>query len=144
MEIKVVCKSLEKREFIESVAFLYARMLNIEANKVFIEVKTVPGLIKSMGYNGGLIPVDSKNMCLLLDSRLDIEQMLITLAHEMVHAKQYAKGQLRQRVNKKGNAVYTWLGREFKTSYFDSPWELEAFKRERVMANRVAAILSKI
>lgn len=144
MEIKVVCKSAEKRGFIESVASFYARILNLETNKVFVEVKTVTGLAKSMGYNGGLIPLDSKNMCLLLDSRLSIEQMLITLAHEMVHVKQYAKGQLRQRVNKKGNAVYTWLGREFKTSYFESPWELEAFKRERVMANRVAAILSKI
>ena len=66
------------------------------------------------------------------------DDIIETLAHEMVHVKQYAKNELsyRSSVNKgKGNTVAAcWMGEEWKPRgkedpYFDSPWEVEAFGR---------------
>lgn len=61
-----------------------------------------------------------------------------TLAHEMVHVKQYAKGELGKDmvVTKGGFKVLThWMGKAWKPrskedGYFDSPWEIEAYGRE--------------
>lgn len=65
-------------------------------------------------------------------------EIVSTLAHEMVHLKQYAKGELGQiwEVTQKGMQCYgEWKGKLWKPSgkeddYYDSPWEIEAYGRE--------------
>lgn len=51
--------------------------------------------------------------------------MLMTLAHEMVHLKQYAMGELDENMN-------AWKGRRIASNvdYWDTPWEIEAHGRE--------------
>ena len=52
--------------------------------------------------------------------------LLETLAHEMVHVKQYARRELKPRVD-------CWMGKTYnpkKVSYWDLPWEIEAHGRE--------------
>jgi hypothetical protein len=51
---------------------------------------------------------------------------LMTLAHECVHLKQYALGEIDEKMN-------TWKGVRISNSvdYWDSPWEIEAHGRER-------------
>jgi len=51
--------------------------------------------------------------------------MLMTLAHEMVHLKQYVMGELDETMD-------VWNGKRVssKVSYWDSPWEIEARGRE--------------
>ena len=53
--------------------------------------------------------------------------MLKILAHEMVHVKQYATNQLKEKkVNNK--VVTTWMGKIYDdTFYWDQPWEIEAY-----------------
>jgi hypothetical protein len=69
----------------------------------------------------------------------DIEEMIKTLGHEMVHVKQHAKNELRSgiMVATKGGLRMTsrWMGTIWKPKtredhYFDSPWEIEAYGRE--------------
>lgn len=60
-----------------------------------------------------------------------IHKMLSTLAHEMVHLKQYSLGELKD----SGSDVVKWRGKKFKLSdqskgYFFSPWEIEAYGME--------------
>lgn len=63
--------------------------------------------------------------------------IFLTLAHEMVHLKQYVKKELR--VDEKiTDEQYrgTWLGEHWypkkdQHHYFDSPWEIEAYGKER-------------
>ena len=66
------------------------------------------------------------------------DDIIETLAHEMVHVKQYAKNELGYRsvaTKGKGRTFAThWMGEEWKPRgkedpYFDSPWEVEAFGR---------------
>ena len=57
------------------------------------------------------------------DTRL--RRLLETVAHEMVHVKQFARGEL--------NEKPAWLGKTYninKTEYWDLPWEIEAHGRE--------------
>lgn len=51
---------------------------------------------------------------------------LMTLAHEAVHLKQYALGEITEDMD-------TWKGRRIpsSTDYYDSPWEIEAHGREK-------------
>lgn len=58
--------------------------------------------------------------------------MLTTLAHELVHLKQFAKGEL------KNHSVdaYKWKGElvdipESEAKYLKTPWETEAYTREK-------------
>jgi histidinol phosphatase-like enzyme len=57
--------------------------------------------------------------------------MLMTLAHEIVHLKQYAMGELDENMN-------VWKGRRVhsKTDYWDTPWEIEAHGREAGLYTR--------
>ena len=58
-------------------------------------------------------------------------RILKALAHEFVHVKQYATNELKQYV--KSSSVVRWQKKmidEDKISYWDQPWEIEAFGRE--------------
>jgi len=59
--------------------------------------------------------------------------MMMTLAHECVHAKQYAMGEITENMN-------TWKGKRVpaSTDYWDQPWEIEAHGREYGLFARFA------
>ena len=63
-----------------------------------------------------------------------------TLAHEMVHVKQYAKGQVKA---SKSCKTHYWMGKHIRKSYYEQPWEVEAFTKERVLANKLFAIIGE-
>lgn len=55
---------------------------------------------------------------------LPYEQIMQTLAHEMVHAKQYLRGELNGWTN-------SWKGKKPRNyKYENAPWEREAYKLE--------------
>ena len=61
-----------------------------------------------------------------LRKKKSLKSMISTLAHEMVHVKQYAVGEMNEYDN-------VWQGRKInirKLDYFNLPWEIEAYSRE--------------
>jgi hypothetical protein len=77
-----------------------------------------------------------------LDSRLGMDKLIHTLAHEMVHVRQIAKGQLAydgRKIFWKGQRVYPK-----RMSYYNHPWEIDAWRNEKVLASRVWFMLEKI
>tara|TARA_B100000073_G_scaffold327316_1_gene312896 strand:+ start:2086 stop:2544 length:459 start_codon:yes stop_codon:yes gene_type:complete len=64
-----------------------------------------------------------------IDSKQKLRDLLVTLAHEMVHVKQFSKGELYEstKVSK-----HRWQGKWLKKDleYWDRPWEIEAHGRE--------------
>lgn len=74
----------------------------------------------------------------LRNSKEDTEYEIIqTLAHEMVHVKQYAKNEhVKKFATAKGFKLdNVWMGKKWtpkkgENAYYDSPWEIEAFGRE--------------
>lgn len=68
----------------------------------------------------------------ILKTRKKIKMFLV-LAHEMVHVKQIAKGEMKDKyVRSKDEFVTKWLGVDYNedVSYWDQPWELEAYGLE--------------
>ena len=62
------------------------------------------------------------------------ERILLTLAHEMVHVKQLARGELKERFGR-GDKCVLWKNRKFASifdsdDYWDLPWEIEAHGKE--------------
>jgi len=60
--------------------------------------------------------------------------MLLTLAHELVHVSQMASGKLKNLPN----GAKIWAGKKYKksTPYLNQPWELNAFARQELILRR--------
>lgn len=65
-----------------------------------------------------------------IEPKQSIQLLLNSLAHELVHVKQWAKGEFYELQREK--KVYKFNGQRFDTSkidYWDTPWEIEAHGR---------------
>lgn len=144
MQVNIFTSSKTKADFILAVANLYIKLLKLEKSKYTLTIGTKRNLGKDVSVNGLVNLVAPNFLYMQLDSALPVHELIITLAHEMVHVKQYAKGQLKIVKSKNGKMHFKWLGKKVNKNYFDLPWELDAFRRERIMANKVAQIVSKI
>ena len=100
--------------------------------------------IAERGHRGSVCAVTPGLILMEVDPTLDQEQLVHTVAHEMVHVKQYATGRMRNE-QRRGRVVTYWNGRACRVkNYFDQPWELQAFRNERVLANRFAQFIQNI
>jgi hypothetical protein len=78
----------------------------------------------AMGYC--LEADDNRTFELEIDKTQSLRALLETVAHEMVHVKQYARREL-------SPVKEIWMGKTYnpeKVSYWDLPWEIEAHGRE--------------
>ena len=57
--------------------------------------------------------------------------MLTVLAHEMVHVKQYAKGEMKDYIRMKSVKFQGKIYNDEEMDYWDHPWEIEAHGREK-------------
>lgn len=84
--------------------------------------------LKGSAY-GYCLSEDKRTFEIEVDKTLDLRTLLTTVAHEMVHVKQYARGELFESVQQ---AKHRWQGKYISNSieYWDQPWEIEAHGRE--------------
>jgi len=80
----------------------------------------------------GYVEYDPEDLelCVYIDGKNQQDQILTTFFHEMVHVKQYLKGELVSGIGKKPSR---WYGKTFDGDYYNSPWEQEAFELEKIM-----------
>ena len=79
----------------------------------------------------GEIAYENKNRFVItIKNGMNKRRTLIALAHEMVHLKQYSKGQLKVDKQKKNRMIYCGKSYNDNKNYWDTPWEIEAFGRE--------------
>jgi hypothetical protein len=89
------------------------------------------------GMQGATLNIDIVDCYLVLIkkpkrlTKAGLLDMGTTLAHEMVHVRQLAKGQMKFLPNQ--NRI--WMGKRYsnKTHYLDQPWELDAFARQEIV-----------
>jgi hypothetical protein len=66
-----------------------------------------------------------------VNPKLSRTEICKTIFHEMVHAKQYVRGEL---VSGIGLKPSRWFGKAYKSNnYWDLPWEKEAYETEEAM-----------
>lgn len=74
----------------------------------------------------------SREFTITLDRTLNKKETLLALAHEMVHLKQYAKGELKDIF--RPVRMVKWHGDRYlheQIDYWEQPWEIEAYGREK-------------
>lgn len=75
----------------------------------------------------GLCNGDKQVALISINKSIPFLRQMQALAHEMVHAKQFLRGEL----GHKGSDL-RWKGKSAaKVAYIDQPWEVEAYRMER-------------
>ena len=97
------------------IAKLMPRMQTLD-----IDIKLTNLKGKAYGY---CLSLDKRTFELEIEKKLNLKTLLTTVAHEMVHVKQYARAELTEG---------TWQGKLInpKQSYWDRGYEIEAHGRE--------------
>jgi hypothetical protein len=112
-----------KNEKIIAFAEYVAAKLEIDAYPVDIlfEHESITG--SDFGYTSG--STDYAEVTIfrrIYGSKIDMEEMLQTIAHELVHAKQFLTGRLSLE-----SMDYQWEGKKYNNeNSISSPWEIEA------------------
>jgi hypothetical protein len=104
------------------------------AAQIEVSIELVENLYKAEGYLGYCTwtdePYRSREFEVEVDANLHPRFLLTTLAHEIVHIKQYAKGELRCLIHTPNKR--SWYGKRHETRNITPrestrlPWEVEA------------------
>ena len=136
MKIKTKGSNKAVRKLVELATSYYAEKLmgKRTINNLEININLKRNFLRDTGCEGTAIWEDEniwpKEFLIELDSSDKIRDLLITLAHEMVHVKQWAKNEMYEYC--KGDEV-RFNKTKFNMSdinYWDYPWEIEAFGRQ--------------
>lgn len=136
VQLRVWGGTPEQRKHVRSmVRFASHKLMGDRlARKCYIKVGLSHTLNQREGICGDCINDDRdhrpREFMIRLDSNLNERGLLETLAHELVHVKQYAKDEMKDL----GNGNTRFAGKYYKNwdiNYWDQPWEIEAHGRER-------------
>lgn len=72
-----------------------------------------------------------KDFTITIRPNLSKKQTLLAIAHEMVHLKQYAKGEMKDYMRKHKVKFNNKIYDQGKIDYWEQPWEIEAHGREK-------------
>ena len=129
MEFVVEARSAKTRKFFEAILPSMISQLKLENSRKLLIVK-----VDQIESQGVTIPIDGIDTYLVVVNPTNsVTNMGITLAHEMVHVRQMAKGILKNVA--KG---HVWNSKLYtkKTKYLDQPWEQDAFAKQELIFRR--------
>lgn len=138
MEYKIESSNVRIRKFLESLMPSFIEQLGLTNSKRAVLVKVTKDLDKD--FQGATMNVEVADCMIVLIkppkrlTPMSLMDMSGTLAHEMVHVKQIAKGQMKFLPNE----ARIWKGKRYskKTKYLDMPWEIDAFSRQELLLRR--------
>jgi hypothetical protein len=129
MEYYIEAGAKTKR-FIEALLPSMLEQLKLTRSKKLLHII----VDKDTEHGGETIPLLGINTLLVvLKPKRDILDLGLTLAHELTHVAQFAKGTLR--LTPKGKK---WKGKFYGRSvaYLQQPWELQAFAKQEIILRR--------
>ena len=118
------------RRFIEAVLPSMLTQLGLDRSRKLLMVK----MDRELEDHGTTVPMTGIDTVLVvLKPNRNFLELGVTLAHELVHVRQMAKGILK--VTPRGKK---WRGKFYSksTPYLDQPWEQEAFARQEIVFRR--------
>jgi hypothetical protein len=129
MEYYIEAGAKTKR-FIEALLPSMLEQLKLTRSKKLLHII----VDKDTEHSGETIPLLGINTLLVvLKPKRDILDLGLTLAHELTHVAQFAKGTLQ--LTPKGKK---WKGKFYGRSvaYVQQPWELQAFAKQEIILRR--------
>lgn len=131
MEFKVEASKRSKK-FIEALMPSIIQQLKLENSKKVLLIRVANECGESLGTTMDMGP--NLGIVVVIKPRRKLTEVGLTLAHEMVHVKQIAKGTLKTRKT----GAHIWAGKRYskKTEYLSMPWEIEAFSKQELILRR--------
>ena len=117
-------------QYIDSVMPSMLTQLGLNRSRRLLVIKVDPELAE-MGTTIPLPGIDT--FLVVLKPTRNWVTLGVTLAHELTHVAQFAKGHLKPTA--KGTM---WKGRLYKNNhpYLDQPWEIQAFAKQEIVFRR--------
>lgn len=144
MDVQIFCRSPERKQIIDYCVKYFTKTLKLRNSRYQLEVHSIYDLRGKEKCNGQVYQNGVKSICMQLDNRLSLAKLLITIAHEMVHVKQIAKGQYRGKLAGNGKVLSCWRGVPVKAAYYERPWEVEAYKRQTILVEMMIENINKL
>jgi hypothetical protein len=135
MEYLVEATNPKVSQFLNSLMPSMIGQLGLSRSRRAVLIKVTDEIEE--GMQGATLNIDIADCYLVLIKRpkrltkASLLEMGTTLAHEMVHVRQLAKGQMKFLPNQ--NRI--WMGKRYsnRTHYLEQPWELDAFARQEIV-----------
>jgi hypothetical protein len=123
----------QKRVVTDAALFFIDKLIHPNTLKV-LELTIVRKKIWADGFcqfeDSNIRP---RSFILEISNQLEGEELIKTIAHELVHVKQYVKGELKERY--KPNHYHMWHKELIivnDDNFYDVPWEVEARQLEEI------------
>jgi len=135
MEYLVEATTPQVSKFLDSLMPSMIEQLGLTRSRRAVLVKVTDEIEE--GMQGATLNIEIADCYLVLIkqpkriTKASLLEMGTTLAHEMVHVRQLAKGQMKFLPNQ----ARIWMGKRYnkRTHYLDQPWELDAFARQEIL-----------
>lgn len=130
MELHVEAGPKTKR-YIEALVPSMLTQLGLDKNRKLLMIK-MDSELEEMGTTIPMTGIDT--YLVVLKPTRNLYALGVTLAHELVHVRQMAKGILQ--IMPKGRRK--WKGKSYgrDVAYLQQPWELDAFARQEIVFRR--------
>jgi len=126
----------KERELIESLAYYCVTHMMPRKKNLEVDIKQIRDLETKEGDLASCIDTDNLNTFeIKIDKSMSLRKKLLSVAHEMVHVKQFTRKELEHTTSVHKQV---WKGKTWNTKkkYYDLPWEIEAYGRELGLFNR--------
>lgn len=130
MQYEIRTRSQKTQDLINAILPSMIKQLGLTRSRKFLLID----VSKACGdAHGSTTPLPGLDSYVIVLKPRKWQDMGVTLAHEMVHVKQMAKGILRTDDGKRW-----WRGRlvSKRVKYLDQPWELDAFAQQEIIFRR--------
>lgn len=128
--VEVIGGVKHKREIAEKVVCWCMNKLLPRYRTLDVTVN-LTNCFKTHGTYGYCLSITDREFEIEIDKSLSLREFIETICHEMVHVKQYAKGEMKEL----SRSQILWKKKVFgDIAYEDAPWEREAFRCEKSLA----------
>lgn len=133
MHYEIQTRSRTMREYVEALMPSLIRQLGLEHSRKYLLIDIAKNA--SPSALGVMQALPDFGSCIIGIQPQPWERLGLTLAHEMVHVKQFAKGHFCVE-----DGQTWWRGRWYgeDTPYYDRPWEIEAYSKQELLFRRAA------
>jgi hypothetical protein len=130
MEFYVETRSTKTRKFIEAILPSMLEQTKLTNNKRLLHIKFDRDF-EDLGTMVPLLGIDT--FLIVIKPTRNMHELGVTLAHELIHVAQVAKGKLR--FVPRG---CIWQGKFYnrKVPYLSKPWEVQAFREQELLFRR--------
>lgn len=127
--------NFSKKEIREAGNFFCKYLCKRLSYNLFVKIQFEENLYKKEKIFGYIIlldkPCNSRMFNIIISDNLSYKMTISTLAHEMIHVKQFARGEL----NWKHSPIIIWKNTSFNENY--NYWKLPFEREAHVMENEL-------